>query len=102
MAPIRYLLELPDDDDSRSALERLAASRRAAADLRAAGSNVRVVRSLYVPEDGLWYLLVEAPSAEAAAAVGQAAGWSFRSQVAAVRIEPAAGRTRPARVDDPL
>ena len=92
MAHIRYLLELPgNDDDLRSALDLVEASRRAAADLRSAGVEVRVLRSLYVPEDDLWYLLVEAPTAEAAAAIGHAAGWNPRSQLAALRIEPHAG-----------
>ena len=60
----RYLVELRGTGDERALPASVEAARRRATGLATANDPVRVLRSVYVPEDGTWFLLVEAPSVE--------------------------------------
>lgn len=59
----RYLIELRPPDTGWAQVSQIAErARLAARELRAAGTPVRFLRSVYVPEDDACYLLYEAPS----------------------------------------
>jgi hypothetical protein len=60
----RYLVELAAPDGGWEEIERMMRRVRASADGAAGGA--RLVRSIFVPEDGRCYLLYEAGSAEQA------------------------------------
>lgn len=75
----RYLVELRRPDAGWAELRQTAdRARRIAEELRADGRPVRFLRSVYVPEDDVCFLLYEAPSEdslrEALARAGLAAG----------------------------
>ena len=62
--PTRYLVELTRPDAGWEDIQALTASlRSAAAEL---GGSVRLLRSVFVPDDGSCLLIYEAPSAAAA------------------------------------
>ncbi len=62
----RYLVELMPSSKNLDDLQRLSARARAAADaLTAQGHAVRLLRSVFMPEDGSWLLLFDASSAVA-------------------------------------
>ncbi|MET0773597.1 MAG: hypothetical protein ABWZ82_10965 [Candidatus Limnocylindrales bacterium] len=59
----RYLVELHRPGGDRDGLPAsIEAARTRARGMAAKGDPVRVLRSVYVPEDDAWFLLVEAPS----------------------------------------
>lgn len=61
--PRRYLVELHRPDAGWAELREAAGrARETAAALRATGTPVRFLRSVYVPEDDVCFLLFEAPS----------------------------------------
>ena len=62
MVPAHFLVELRGDADRDGNVEPVEAARRQAAVLAACGEPVRVVRSVYAPEDDIWFLVLEAPS----------------------------------------
>lgn len=75
----RYLVELRRPGAGWAELRQVAErARRAAGELRTAGTPVRFLRSVYVPEDDVCFLLYEAPSElsirEALAKAGLPAG----------------------------
>jgi hypothetical protein len=74
----RYMLELTPPETGWDDIQALAARFRAAAD----GTEVRVLRSVFVPEDGKVYLLFEGPSEAAVRAAASAAGLAFGDAVA--------------------
>jgi hypothetical protein len=78
----RFLVELtpPPGDDIRDLAER---SRSACRELAGEGTGVRLLRSVFVPEDGTCLLVFEAVDAGAVGLVGARAG--FRAE----RITPA-------------
>lgn len=84
--PRRYLIELtPHEsgfDDIRALTDR---ARAAAEELARAGSPVRFLRSVFVPEDGSCFLLFEAAS------VQQAQQAATRAQLAVRRVVDVAG-----------
>jgi hypothetical protein len=82
----RYLIELARPAAGWSELQAVTARARAAADeLRAAGTPVRFLRSIFVPEDDSCLLLFEAPSAEAAGTAGRLASPAVERVTRAVR-----------------
>lgn len=81
-----FVIELYVARTDRAAAERAAGeTRRAAEDMAREGTPVRLVRSIFVPEDETCLLLVEAPTGESAREVARRAGVSFE------RIARAAG-----------
>jgi hypothetical protein len=70
-----YLVELHRPALGWSDLEALTGrARAAAAELRGAGSEVRFLRAVFVPEDGTCFLLFEAESRDAVRRAAAAAG----------------------------
>ena len=84
--PDRYhLIELSRPEAGWQELETLSARARAAADeVRAEGTQVRFLRSIFEPESGSCFLLVEAPSVEEA-------GLVTKRMVTAARFTPNRG-----------
>jgi hypothetical protein len=79
----RYLVELRRPTRGWWTLEDVAARARASAtDLSGRGTPVRFLRTVFVPEDESCYLLIEAPSGEAAAEVARGGA------LAVVRVDP--------------
>jgi Nickel responsive protein SCO4226-like len=80
----RYLVELEQPAAGWGELQAVPArARAAAAELRMAGTPVRFLRSIFVPEDDACLLLFEAPSPEAAGEAGR------RADVVVERVTPA-------------
>jgi hypothetical protein len=74
----KYIVELYVARSDRAALERgIELMRRAADRLTGAGTPVRHLRSLFVPEDETCYVLFEAVAAAAAQEAARAAGLPF-------------------------
>jgi len=74
----KYIVELYVARGDEPALERgVELTRRAAERLTCAGTPVRHLRSLFVPEDETCYLLFEARHAAAAQEAAGAAGFPF-------------------------
>ncbi len=86
----RFLFELSAATDDRSPLELVAFARSQAQRMRVAGTPVRVIRSLYVPEDDAWFLLVEGRSAAAVEELARACGGARDSIRASIPIGPEA------------
>lgn len=83
----RFLVELetrPDDDPA--ALTRRA-RQAAAIECQASGAPVRLLRSIYVPEDDSSFLLMEAGSVIDVRMALDAAGLATRSVDAAIHVE---------------
>ena len=71
----RFLIELRDSADGYEDIEAVSARSRAACDEMAADMSViRLVRSVFLPEDGSCLLLFEATSAPLVAEVAQRIG----------------------------
>jgi len=88
----RYTLELAPPDGGWSGLEAATArARQAAAAMRDEGTQVRFLRSIFVPEDETCFFLFEAPSAEdVLVAAGRAAleGRHLRPTIVPGQREP--------------
>jgi hypothetical protein len=70
----RYTVELIRPAEGWANLERTVAfAREAAAELRDRGTPVRLLRSIFVPEDDACFFLYEGPSAESVRAAVEAA-----------------------------
>lgn len=88
----RYLAELYLPKAGPGDLEKAAARAcTAAEEMSRAGSTVRYLRSIFVPEDETWFLLYEAPSAAAVLEAGAHAGISIERVADAVVTEGQAG-----------
>lgn len=88
----RYLAELYLPKAGPGDLEKAAARAcTAAEEMSRAGSTVRYLRSIFVPEDETWFLLYEAPSAAAVLEAGARAGISIERVADAVVTEGQAG-----------
>ena len=88
----RYLAELYLPMAGAGDLEKAAARAcTAAEEMSRAGSTVRYLRSIFVPEDETWFLLYEAPSAAAVLEAGARAGISIERVADAVVTEGQAG-----------
>lgn len=73
-APNTYLVEVYVARTSPGGADMVAArARAAAAQMRREGTPIRVVRSFFVPEDELWFCLIEARSSDAVAEAGRRA-----------------------------
>lgn len=84
----RYLVELHRPQDGWGELQAVAARARAAADeLRAEGTPVRFLRSVFVPEDNSCVFLFEAASAEAVGEAGRRAALRIERVAEAVHVE---------------
>ena len=95
----RYLAELYLPMAAPGDLEKAAArASTAAEEMSRAGSTVRYLRSIFVPEDETWFLLYEAPSAAAVVEAGARAGISIERVADAVVTE---GRPEPREARDP-
>lgn len=65
-APARYTVELRRPQEGWEHLQQVTArARRVAREMRAEGTPVRLLRSIFVPEDDTCFLLYEALSSEA-------------------------------------
>jgi hypothetical protein len=79
----RFLVELTPPEDGFEAIEAIGARSRAASDeLSRAGTPVRFLRTVFVPEDGSCLLVIEGASAEA---VREACG---QARLVAARVSP--------------
>jgi hypothetical protein len=84
-----YLLELYVARADALAVERGAERvRRAAEEHTRAGTPVRYLRSIFVPDDETCYLIFEAGSADAVREVAQRASLSFEHVAAAIETAP--------------
>ena len=88
----KYLAELYLPKAGPGDLEKATARAcTAAEEMSRAGSTVRYLRSIFVPEDETWFLLYEAPSAAAVFEAGARAGISIERVADAVVTEGKAG-----------
>jgi hypothetical protein len=86
----RYTVELVRPAEGWTDLERTVAfARQVAAESRARGIPVRLMRSIFVPEDDACFLLYEGPSTESIRAAVEAAA------LALVHVGPSLGDGQP-------
>lgn len=87
----RYTVELTRPAEGWTDLEGMvSAARKAVSELRDQGTPVRLLRSIFVPEDDACFLLYEGPSAESVrSAVEAAALTGAQVEVSAVLPPPA-------------
>ena len=81
--PSRYLVELEPPDAGWDDIQALTARFRLASD----GTSVRLLRSVFVPDDGKVYLLFEGPSESAVRAAASQAGLGVEGVVETLRLE---------------
>ena len=83
-----YLVELHRPASGWRLLQETAAKARASADgLRAEGTPVRMLRSIFVPEKDSCFLLYEAASADAVREAGRRAALAIEGVATAVQVE---------------
>jgi hypothetical protein len=86
--PGRYLVELTQSKSGFDDIQALAARSRTACDeLSREGTPVRFLRSVFVPEDGSCFLLLEAPSAQDAGLAVRRAELGVTGIAAAHRLD---------------
>ena len=84
----RYLVELRRPLEGWGDLQAVAARARSAADeLRAEGTPVRFLRSVFLPEDDACLFLYEAPSDDAVCEAGKRAALGVVRVTGAVRLD---------------
>jgi Protein of unknown function (DUF4242) len=84
----RYTVELEEPPDGWAELsDATARARQAARELREQGVPVRLLRSIFVPEDDTCFLLYEGPSAEAVRTALRKAGLSASQELEAIEGE---------------
>jgi hypothetical protein len=86
--PTRYTVELRLPQAGWADVQEAAARARAAtAQMRREGERVRLLRSIFVPEDDACFLLYEGPSAESVTAAALRAKLEVRRVDAALRLD---------------
>jgi hypothetical protein len=91
----RYLVEIASPESGWEALRAATArARDAAREMRAEGTAVRFVRSVFAPEDETCFFLYEAPSARAVEQVVERAGLRFDHVVRTSRAATRSAHTR--------
>ena len=93
-----YLVELHRPATGWHSLQEAAAKARASADgMRAEGTPVRMLRSIFVPEKDCCFLLYEAASADAVREAGRRAALAIEGVATAVEVEDVGRPTREIR-----
>jgi hypothetical protein len=96
LAEKTYLVEHYQPRESSTGLARVAGRARAAAQhLTDEGTCVRLVHSLYVPEDESWFLIYESDSPDAVVAAARAVAIPIERVVEALRVSPDASMREP-------
>lgn len=92
----RYTVELrPPDTGWQELQQATARARQATEEMRREGSQVRFLRSLFVPEDDACFFLYEGPSARAVRAAAIRAQLEVLAVDPALRLDPNAGEETP-------
>jgi hypothetical protein len=89
---MRYTVELrPPETGWKELQQATARARQATEEMRREGSQVRFLRSLFVPEDDACFFLYEGPSASAVRAAAIRARLQVLAVDPALRLDPNAG-----------